>query len=409
MRHLRSGTRWPCVVLLTLSAVASAGFCSQVARSQFQTVAEKSDSSIVLIRGFCARQESSHAAPCSLNTGFFVSSEGQVVTSIYALAGCSRAELVTVDGKKAEARLVGLDQASGLALLQTPLTETVPLVHAETPPAVGEWIVGGFARPAGEDGAVIVYGAGMLCSNRGSLKLLGVQWQNLLVGKLLVEPGGASAPLLNLEGRLVGVLLAVDRDRSRGGNCYGIGYQELERIVAGLKSGSRHLGWLGVALEDADGKEGARVRAVLEGSPAHAAGIRPNDLLLAIDDQPIIHPVVLRQKVLGSAPGVQLQVKLLRREQLKTMQVKLGMRPILISRGDRHTLSQAGQPWMPGLGQVPGETWRFLQTIRELQKRNAVLRMRLNELEQRIQRMERERTRRGRATSSPLESGQPSQ
>jgi len=362
-------------------------------RAQFQKAVEESSGSVVLVRGLSPGVDFPFSPFCSSNTGFFVDTEGHVLTSVYAFGGCSHIEVVTADGARVGGKLVGLDQASGLALLKTPLRNTVPLRPAERLPEEGDWILAAMAQPAGITSCHVVYSTGTLSSVEGSLKLWGVRWEELLVSVLSIRPGGASAPLLDKEGRLVGVVLAVAHRQNQDWKCYGIRWKEVERIVPVLESGGRRLGWLGVAVEEPYGRDGAAVSAVLEKSPAFAAGIRPNDVLLAIDDQPIVGPSVLEEKIAVAAPGTAVRVKLRREQEIRTLRVRIGARPILISRVQpvRISASRFAQRMAPGPADTSAyevESERCLRMLWEMKRENEALRSRVVELEERVRALE---------------------
>ena len=380
---------------LTLWAGICAGLTREEEAPQLRVAIEQSGRSLVLVRGFSANLPFPPSLPCSANTGFFMDTGGHVLTSIYAIVGCSRIEVVTGEGITAEGALVGLDQGSGLALLRTPLRNTVPLMAAVEAPERGELVLAAVVRPQSAASFRVAYRTGMLSSTEGSLKLWGVQREGLLLSALPIGPGGASAPLLNAQGQLAGVVLAVVPDEKQEPICYGIAWERVAEMIAELEVGGRRLGWLGVALEEPRGVEGVAVSAVLEKSPAFAAGIRPNDVLLSIDDQTITDPSVLEQKVACAAPGTVVHVKLLHDNETRTLPVRIGARPVLISRVppgrmtvSRFPASRQQAPGVPSPWEVEAE--RCLRMLWEMRKENEALRARVNELEERVRALEQE-------------------
>ena len=87
------------------------------------------------------------------NTGFFVGTGGEVLTSLVGLVGCRDIAVTASEGRTAPARLVALDQPSGLAVLKAELTGTVPLELVESPPAPGSWAL--LARTASKKRSVL--------------------------------------------------------------------------------------------------------------------------------------------------------------------------------------------------------------------------------------------------------------
>jgi S1-C subfamily serine protease len=316
------------------------------------------------------------------NTGFFVGTQGEVLTSLFALAGCETPVVVTHDGQSVAARVAAVDQPSGLALLATPLTDTVPLTAAGQGVPADRIVFLAAARP--QDGRFAAFlSPGFVLPERGNVRLQGAQWEALLVAAVHVRDGSAAAPLVDGEGRLVAIVLGqcagggVGPD---GGECVALPVDRLESIVARLKSGqSRRLGWLGVAVVQESGlREGVRVEAALENSPACAAGIRAGDVLLQVDDEIVDSAAVLSRHVAEAGPGRTATLKVLRGEEIKTVSVELGARPLLICAGYRLPGEQVVRLSWPQAGRTPLSRKAMADLLRE----NALLRRRLRELEE---------------------------
>jgi len=310
------------------------------------------------------------------NTGFFVGTQGEVLTSLFALAGCETPVVVTHDGQSVAARVAAVDQPSGLALLTTPLTDTVPLTAAGQGVPADRIVFLAAARP--QDGRFAAFlSPGFVLPERGAVRLQGAQWEALLVAAVHVRDGSAAAPLVDGEGRLVAVVLGQCAD---GGECVALPVDRLEPIVARLKSGqSQRLGWLGVAVVQEPGlREGVRVEAALENSPACAAGIRAGDVLLQVDDEIVDSAAVLSRHVAEAGPGRTATLKVLRGEEIKTVSVELGARPLLICAGYRLPGQQVVRLSWPQAGRTPLSRKAMADLLRE----NALLRRRLRELEE---------------------------
>ncbi|MCK4376061.1 MAG: serine protease, partial [Candidatus Brocadiae bacterium] len=180
------------------------------------------------------------------NTGFFVGPEGQVLTSLLGLAGCTDITVVCTDGREAPAQVAAVDQPSGLALLKADLSGTAPLEFVKEPPAVGTWILLASARRQ-DGGTAAVLAPGLVSSRRASVRLQGVNWQGLMVTSVNVRRGSAAAPLLDPGGRLAGVVLGV-ASAGGAGDCLALPSEDLAPILEQLREGrSRRLGWLGVS------------------------------------------------------------------------------------------------------------------------------------------------------------------
>ena len=116
-------------------------------------------------------------------------------------------------------------------------------------------------------------------------------------------------------------------------DAYGLPADQVQAIVDRMRRGeSRRLGWLGVAVAHEPGdRQGARVAAVLESSPAHLAGIRPGDVLLEINGAPVERPVTVAEMVAEAGPVPGVRIKLLRGDrQILQVAADLQPRPLAI-------------------------------------------------------------------------------
>jgi len=274
------------------------------------------------------------------NTGFLAGEDGDIITSLPAVVGSIRIRVVHADGSDAPAQVASVDQAAGLVLLKSQLSGYSPLEVAEELPEPGDRIALAFgATPTTTeetDGLPHLEPA-LVRARDASIRLSGVRWDGLLKVSTRVCNGCAAAPLLDRTGRLVGVVLAVRSPAPLSSTLqecevYGLPAPRLQEIVARMRRGeSRRLGWLGVAVaEEPTDREGARVAAVLEDSPAHLAGIRAGDLLLQIGQRTIETPSAVAEIVAQTGPTSGLRVKLLRGGEIKMLAVNLAPRPLAI-------------------------------------------------------------------------------
>ena len=371
-------------LLLLLAATAYAGQVFAEPSCDFSRLRQAAARSLVLVEGKLALrdtplQETRRGFDTCLNTGFFVSRSGHVLTSLTGLAGCEEINVHHPDGRIVPAKLAAVDQAADLALLSTHLKDTPALPLAETAPDPGELLALAAARirDSTPDAAIR---PGLISSCDASIRLHGVKWQRLIEIPICAPEGAASGPLLNTSGELAGIILAVRSGETSGGRIgsdlvYGIPADQLAPILRRLKSGESHrLGWLGVSVaREPDKEEGVRVESVLRESPAQAAGIRPGDVLLEIAGQPLAleAPDTLARYVAQGVPGEDVPLKLLRGDQIKTISARIAPRPFLICHG-----SQRASGPISLLGRLSME-----RRFRDLQMENERLRNELAGLE----------------------------
>jgi S1-C subfamily serine protease len=279
------------------------------------------------------------------NTGFFVGTTGQVITSLPAVAGCSDVRVSGRDGRSAQAQVVAFDQAAGLALLDTPLKDTVPLKLPEGKARQGDLLVLVSARPEKEGLGVFVQ-PGIVLPRRGKMQFNGVIWPDMILTAMYVQPGTAGAPVLDAQGRLRGIVLAAQTTQPTfpaAARCYVLPTERLTRIITTLGKGkSRRLGWLGLAIQpEPDDRRGVTVASILRDSPADKAGLRPGDVLMKVGEGIVKDAGAFSRLVVLSVPGSALEVQYFRGDPtVRTAKLTVGARPLLIAEASR----RPGQP-----------------------------------------------------------------
>lgn len=268
--------------------------------------------------------------PVARNTGFFVSKDGEVVTSLYVWVQGGSLQVVAHGGRRSEARMKGVDQHTGLALLETELEETPHLQTAPSEPEPGDWVVAAVARSERNGGINVLYNPGKLSGTNESRRLCGVKWDNLFTLDVPVVRGGAAAPVLDHRGRLAGVILAAERDEKEGRQALAIGPKSFDSCLDIMRKGGRRTGWLGVVLTCKKENPGARIEAVLPGSPADSAGLRRGDVLVSVNEREVTCAAVLENTVVRAKPGTTVDVSVRRDGEQKELKVKIGPRPLQI-------------------------------------------------------------------------------
>ncbi|NLW49971.1 MAG: serine protease [Candidatus Brocadiaceae bacterium] len=314
------------------------------------------------------------------NAGFFVGTQGEMLTSLLGLAGCREIRVFCPDGRQSEATVAALDQASGLALLRTELRDTAPFAPAPALPSPGAWALVASVRQRA-DGLSTVLSPGLVTRHNADVRIHGVAWDGMLGLAGHVWSGCAGAPVLDMEGRLAGVVLAVTYEAAREPEVLVLPEGDLAPILARLKQGeTRRLGWLGITLTGEPGaREGARIRSVLKDSPAQRARLHADDIILQIGPHVVDDPAVVARHVVEAGPGRTVELKVLRGDAILTIPVALEARPLLVSGGMRQPPPDRIRPW-PTLDGMPLAP-EFADLVRENQR----LQERLRELERQVQ------------------------
>lgn len=243
--------------------------------------------------------------PASSGSGAVIDvANGYVVTNFHVVREAAALKVVLADGRQMEARLIGEDPATDLALLQVQSRDLTALTMVDSGSLrVGDVVVAvGF--PFGLDQTVtagIVSGLGR--------KGVGTQLEDFIQTDASINFGNSGGPLLDSRGRLIGVNTAI---YSQSGGNVGIGFAVPTRIVTAvldqLKAhGKVQRGAIGVEVEPTgpagSGQQGARVTKVAKGSSAEAAGLRPGDVILAANGETVRQSADLKRIIGLIVPG----------------------------------------------------------------------------------------------------------
>lgn len=296
----------------------------------FADAVEPSLQAVVQVLNFGAE---SSDQPESTGSGAVIdAAEGYVVTNHHVVEDGARFKIVLRDGRTVDARLVGSDPATDLALLKVVAPPRLAAV------AVGD----SSALRVGDVAIAVGYPFGLaqtvtsgIISGLGRTGI-GADVEDFIQTDAAINSGNSGGPLLDSRGRLVGVNTAI-YSRGGGGNV-GIGFAVPSRIVLAvveqLKTGQGvRRGVIGVGIEPAgpqgSGAQGARVASVESGSPAAASGLRVGDVVVSADGQSVRGPNDLRRAVALTPPGKTLAVEVMRGEQ--RLQLSLTVRAPVIT------------------------------------------------------------------------------
>ncbi|MCU1227210.1 MAG: Peptidase, (Protease Do) subfamily [Acidobacteria bacterium] len=231
----------------------------------------------------------------SLGSGFVWSADGIIVTNNHVVEGASRITVNFNDGKQLSAKLIGVDPDSDVAVLRVdakglptaPIGTSADLMIGETVVAVG--------NPFGLSGTVTTGVVSALGRSVPS-KEQGRTFTDFIQTDASINPGNSGGPLLNIEGKVIGINTAIYA------NAQGIGFaipvDRARKIVQDIvRYGSVHSAWIGAVTATLTPEEakrlniratrGALVARVFSGSPAESAGLRSGDVITAVSGKPI--------------------------------------------------------------------------------------------------------------------------
>ena len=271
----------------------------------------------------------------SLGSGVIASASGYILTNHHVVEGADEIEVALADGKKLQAKVVGTDPDTDLAVLSVS-GANLPAVTFGSSEAlrVGD-IVLAIGNPFGV-GQTVTSGIVSALGRSG----LGINtFENFIQTDAAINPGNSGGALVDSRGSLVGINTAI---YSRSGGSMGIGFaipvstakMVLEQIV---RTGSVTRGWIGVELQEVSpalaesfklgSTGGAIIGGVLRSGPADKAGVKPGDVLLTIEGTPVTDPQSVLNVMAGLTPGASAKLKLRRQGQDLELAVTVGRRP----------------------------------------------------------------------------------
>ena len=275
---------------------------------------------IASLRGFTPARVTDE----EVGSGVIIEKDGVIVTNYHVVANSDEIDVTLADGRRFQARLVGADPASDLAVLRIDADDLPTAIWGDSDTVeVGEmvWAIG---NPFGLD-RTLTYGIVSAVGRRG---VLDSPYQEFLQTDASINPGNSGGPLVDVHGRIMGITTAiVGKDYS------GIGFaipSNTARVVslAILESGYVERGYVGMALRASGPAEfGVLVAAVEPKSPAEVAGIRPGDLVVSFDGEPVVEPAALVLHLTRTPIGEQVPLGIVRGGTEAGVTVQVGRRP----------------------------------------------------------------------------------
>ncbi|MEY2661728.1 MAG: hypothetical protein RIQ35_45 [Pseudomonadota bacterium] len=273
----------------------------------------------------------------SLGSGVIVSPQGIILTNHHVIEGADEIEVAFVDGRKRNAKLIGSDPETDIAVLKidaTDLPSAITLGKMESV-HVGD-VVLAIGNPFGV-GQTVTSG---IVSALGRNQLGINTFENFIQTDAAINPGNSGGALVDNKGNLIGINTAI---YSRSGGNMGIGFaipintakQVMESI---LTSGYVTRGWIGVEPQNLSKElaeslnlpkdtNGVLIYGVLEGGPAEKAGMKPGDVLTQVNGQAVNDLVTLLNRIAQTSPGDEAKINLLRKGKPMTLKVQVGKRP----------------------------------------------------------------------------------
>ena len=267
-------------------------------------------------------------------SGFFITADGYAVTNNHVVDKAKAVEITTDDGKTYDAKVVGTDARTDLALIKVDGRSDFPYVKlAETSPRIGDWVVA-VGNPFGLGGTVT---AGIV-SARGR-DIGSGPYDDFIQIDAPVNKGNSGGPTFDMEGNVIGVNTAIF---SPSGGSVGIAFdipaETVKSVVTQLKDkGMVSRGWIGVQIQPvttdiADslglkGTEGALVAEPQADSPAAKAGILSGDVITAVNGHAVKDAHDLARQIGSMTPRGTAKLTVWRKGEEKSFSLTLGEVP----------------------------------------------------------------------------------
>ena len=288
-------------------------------------------------RDFFGQRQGPERRANALGSGFLISSDGYVVTNNHVIDRADEIRVRLSDRREFDAKVVGVDARSDLALLKID-AKGLPTVRFAKPDAlrVGEWVVA-IGSPFGLDYSA---SAGIVSAIGRSIPTeRGEDYVPFIQTDVAINPGNSGGPLFNVNGEVVGVNSQIyTRTGGSIGLSFAIPVQVVLEVVEQLKSsGHVERGWLGVYIQDVDRAlaeslgldkpQGALIAQVEPGSPADKAGFEAGDVVVAFNGRPIVDAGDLPHTVGQMKPGASADAEIIRKGKHRVLKVVVLARP----------------------------------------------------------------------------------
>ncbi|MGA1040902.1 MAG: Do family serine endopeptidase [Burkholderiaceae bacterium] len=270
-----------------------------------------------------------------LGSGVIVSPEGYVLTNHHVIETAEQIEVALADGRRAQARVVGTDPETDLAVLRIRL-DNLPVIRFGKPAEmrVGDTVLA-IGNPFGV-GLTVTQG---IVSAVGRKQLRLSTFENFIQTDAAINPGNSGGALVDANGNLIGINTAI---YSRSGGSMGIGFaisadMAKDVMESLIRSGRVSRGFIGVELQDVNADiaesfqlpsaEGSIIAGVVRGGPADRGGMKVGDVVVGVNAEKVRNQADLLSNVAAIAPGNKATFKVIRQGKPAKLVITVAERP----------------------------------------------------------------------------------
>jgi serine protease Do len=276
----------------------------------------------------------------SLGSGFIVDKDGYILTNRHVVEGADKISVTLADGKRFDAKLVGKDARTDVALLKIEPRGTLTVLNLgnsdQTEP--GEWVMA-VGNPFGLSGNSVTVG---VVSFKGRPLSLNTQANpvEMIQTDASINPGNSGGPLLNTQGEVIGIntLIITQGLPQSAGVGFAVPINVAKEILPQLREKGRVIrGWMGVQIQPVSEDmakslrmkeaKGAIISDVTRDSPAETAGLKAGDVVVSADGRAIEDHSALSRYIASKAPGSTVRLQVLRDGAPQTLSLTLGTFP----------------------------------------------------------------------------------
>lgn len=323
----------PAVVNITTNTVVTA-------RTDAQPQVPEGSPFEDLFRDFMDRQQQGNDGQnprprraSALGSGFIISEDGYIVTNNHVIAEADQILIELFNGGELEAKVIGTDPKTDIALLKVESSTPLPFVRFGDSDVsrVGDWVMA-VGNPLGQGFSV---SAGIISARNRALR---GTYDDFIQTDAAINRGNSGGPLFNMDGDVIGVNTAILSPN--GGGSIGIGFSMSSAVVSSVvdqlkEFGETRRGWLGVRIQDVtpdvaealslEAAEGAMVTDVPDG-PAKDAGVLQGDVIITFDGNHVADTRELVRMVGETTVGKSVRMVVYRDGKTETLKVVLGRR-----------------------------------------------------------------------------------